>query len=139
MQLHTLNGARKYLAAGERDTFLKAAEGADREDRTLCMTLAYSGCHLSEALRLTVDRIDLASGTLVFESFKKRRNRISRSVPVPPILLKALDLVHRVRELQGKRSKGHDLRLWLWSRMTGWRTGHAVMEAIELDGPHMRA
>ncbi|NPD69779.1 site-specific integrase (plasmid) [Lichenicola cladoniae] len=136
MQLHTLDGARKYLTAGERDAFLKAAEHADREDRTLCMTLAYSGCRLSEALALTVDRVDLAAGTLIFESLKKRRPGIYRSVPVPPALLEALDLVHRIRELQAKRGKGNGTRLWPWSRMTGWRAVHAVMEAAKLNGVH---
>ena len=72
MQLHTADGARKYLTAGERDAFLRAAERADRDTRTLCMTLAYAGCRLSEALALTADRVDLAAGVLVFESLKKR-------------------------------------------------------------------
>jgi integrase/recombinase XerD len=49
MTLHTREGARQYLTASERAAFLKAAERADREDRTLCMTLAYAGCRLSEA------------------------------------------------------------------------------------------
>ncbi len=84
MQLHTIGGARKYLTAGERDGFLQAAERADRPVRTLCMTLAYGGCRLSEALALTVDRVDLAAGVLVFESLKKRRDGIYRTVPVPP-------------------------------------------------------
>ena len=53
MQLHTVDGARKYLTAGERDAFLREAERADRAIRTLCMTLAYAGCRLSEALALT--------------------------------------------------------------------------------------
>ena len=35
---------------------------ADRQVRTLCMTLAYAGCRLSEALALTADRVDLAAG-----------------------------------------------------------------------------
>ena len=30
MQLHTPDGARKYLTAGERDAFLRASEQADR-------------------------------------------------------------------------------------------------------------
>jgi integrase/recombinase XerD len=30
------------------------------------MALAYSGCRLSEALALTVDRVDLSGGVLVF-------------------------------------------------------------------------
>jgi hypothetical protein len=50
MGLYTADGARKYLTAGERETFLRAAERAD-EERTLCMTLAYGGCRLSEPWR----------------------------------------------------------------------------------------
>jgi predicted DNA-binding WGR domain protein len=36
--LHTVDGGRKYLTSGERDAFLRAAEQADRQVRTLCMT-----------------------------------------------------------------------------------------------------
>jgi len=136
MALYTADGARKYLAAGERDAFLRAAEHADRQVRTLCMTLAYAGCRLSEALALTVDRVDLAAGTLVFESLKKRRSGIYRGVPVPPALRDALDLVHGIRERQARRGKGRGERLWPWSRMTGWRAVHAVMETAGLTGPH---
>lgn len=136
MQLHTADGARKYLTAGERDAFLRAAEQADRQVRTLCMTLAYAGCRLSEALALTADRVDLAAGTLVFESLKKRRTGIYRAVPVPPALLDALDLVHGIREHHARRGQGRGDRLWPWSRMTGWRAVHAVMQAARLDGPH---
>jgi integrase len=138
MQLHTAEGARKYLTASERDGFLRAAERADRPVRTLCMTLAYAGCRLSEALALTADRVDLAAGVLVFESLKKRRDGIYRSVPVPvpPALLETLNLVHGIRELQGQRGKGRSVRLWPWSRMTGWRAVHSVMQAAGLDGVH---
>ena len=83
MALHTVDGARKYLTAGERDAFLRQAEQADGPVRTLCMTLAYAGCRLSEALALTVDRVDFAAGVLVFESLKKRRAGLYRAVPVP--------------------------------------------------------
>jgi integrase/recombinase XerD len=51
-------------------------------------------------------------------------------VPVPPALLDALDL----RELQARRGKGRGVRLWPWSRMTGWRAVHAVMAVAGLDG-----
>ena len=136
MALHTVDGARKYLTTGERDAFLRAAEQADRQVRTLCMTLAFAGCRLSEALALTVDRVDLVAGLLVLESLKKRRSGIYRAVPVPPALLEALDLVHGIRELQGRRGRGRGVRLWPWSRMTGWRAVHAVMVSCGLDGPH---
>ena len=99
------------------------------------MTLAFAGCRLSEALALTVD---LVAGLLVLESLKKRRSGIYRAVPVPPALLEALDLVHGIRELQGRRGKGRGVRLWPWSRMTGWRAVHAVMVSCGLDGPTPR-
>jgi integrase len=136
MRLHTADGARKYLTAGDRKAFLGQAERADRQVRTLCMTLAYSGCRLSEALALTADRVDLAAGVLVIESLKKRRTGVYRAVPVPQALLEALDLVHGIRELQGRRGKGRGELLWPWSRMTVWRAIHAVMEAAGLDGAH---
>src|SRR5690242_3142325 len=133
MALRTVDGARKYLTTGERDAFLRAAEQNDRQVRTLCMTLAYAGCRLSEALALTVDRVDLTAGVLVLESLKKRRTSIYRAVPVPPVLLEALDLVHGIRESQGRRGKGRGILLWPWSRMTGWRAVHAVMMAARLE------
>jgi integrase len=61
MGLHTADGLRKYLTAGERDGFLREAERAGRAVWTLCMTLAYAGCRLSEALALTADRADQCS------------------------------------------------------------------------------
>ena len=136
MALHTVDGARKYLTTGERAAFLRAAELADRQVRTLCMALTYAGCRLSEALALTADRVDLSAGVLTIESLKKRRSGVFRTVPVPPALLETLDMVHGVRELQSGRSRGRGVRLWPWSRMTGWRAVHAVMQDAGLDGPH---
>ncbi|MGI4939305.1 MAG: tyrosine-type recombinase/integrase [Janthinobacterium lividum] len=77
-----------------------------------------------------LDRVDLAAGTLVFESLKKRRSGIYRAVP--PALFETLDMVHGIREQQGKRAKGRGTPLWPRSRMTRWRVVHAA----ELDGPH---
>ena len=100
------------------------------------MTLAYGGCRLSEALALalSVDRVDLAAGVLVFESLKKRRDGIYRTVTMPPALLETLNMVHGIRELQGQRGNGRGIRLWPWSRMTGWCAVHMVMRSAWLDG-----
>ena len=136
MGLHTAEGLRKYVTAGEREAFLGEADRADRAVRTLCMTLTYSGCRLSEALALTVDRVDLAAGVLTFESLKKRRDGVYRSVPVPPALLVALDMVHGIREQQTGKGRGRGVLLWPWSRMTGWRAVHDVMAAARLEEPH---
>lgn len=135
MQLFDRDGSRKYLTVAERARFLRAAEQAPREARTLCMTLAWSGCRLSEGLALPADRVDLAGGMLVFATLKKRQDGIYRAVPVPPSLLEALDLVHGIREAQRRRGRGAAARLWPWSRMTGWRAVHAVMAAAGLSGP----
>jgi integrase/recombinase XerD len=137
MALHTADGARKYLTP--RASAMPSCVPPSRSTARcgpLCMTLAFAGCRLSEALALTVDRVDLVAGLLVLESLKKRRSGIYRAVPVPPALLEVLDLVHGIRELQGCRGKGRGNRLWPWSRMTGWRAVHAVMAAGGLDGPH---
>jgi len=47
------SGRRKYLTGEERRRFLAAASRADRHIRTLCMTLTFTGCRISEALALT--------------------------------------------------------------------------------------
>jgi integrase len=99
--------------------------------------LAYTGCRISEALALTADRVDLSSGTLVFESLKKRQKGVYRAVPVPPALLDALDLVHGIREIQKGKEAGRKTRLWTWSRATAWRHVKAVMEAAGIpDAAH---
>jgi integrase len=135
MRLHDPKGRRLYLTAGERRAFLKAAEKAERTTRTLCMTLTFTGCRLSETLALTAEHVDLEARTLTFESLKKRRRGVWRPVPVPDELLEALDLVHGIRELQGRR-KAQGVRLWPIHRATAWRHVHAVLEDAEIHGPH---
>jgi len=135
-QLFDQDGQRKYLTADEREAFLRAAERAPRDVRTLCGVLAFTGCRISEALALTVDRVDLAGRLIVFESLKKRRKGVYRGVPVPPALLDALDLVHGIRQLQQGRGNGRNVRLWSMSRPTAWRQVKAVMDAAGIGaGP----
>lgn len=102
--------------------------------RTLCETLAYTGCRLSEALALTAARVDLHDEVLIFESLKKRRRGIFRAVPVPPALLEILDDVHGVTASHGQQDRGVSSPLWDWSRTTAWRRVSEVMAAAEIDG-----
>lgn len=107
-ELFDTTGARKYLTAGERAAFLVAANRAPREVRTFRHVLHFTGCRISEALALTADRVDFAACVITFESLKKRRGGVYRSVPVPPRLLEVLDLVHDIRAMearQGRRRK----------------------------------
>lgn len=138
MQLHDDQGKRLYLTADERQAVVAAAAAkAERPVRTLCAVLHDTGCRISEALALTSERIDLTGRALVFESLKKRRRGVYRTVPVPLGLLDVLDMVHGVREAQ-RRGKGHsDRPLWPWARNTAWRHVKAVMEEAGIpEGPH---
>ena len=143
-ELFDAGGNRKYLSQAERDAFLSAASHAPRDVRTFCALLHYSGCRfhasvkvLTEALELTYNRIDLSEGTVVFETLKKRRKGVYRSVPVPPTLIESLDLCFDVRDKQRGRGGGKGELLWDWSRATAWRRVKEVMQAAKIgDGPH---
>jgi integrase/recombinase XerD len=139
-ELFDAHGRRLYLTRDERQAVLAAAEVAERRTRTFCLTLAYTGCRISEALALTCGRVDLAGRALVFETLKKRRRGVYRAVPVPPAVLDALDLVHGVREAQRRRNGGHGVRLWPWARSTAWLRLQGVMRAAGIrGGPHATA
>lgn len=126
-------GCRLYLTAAERTAFLVAAAQAPREVRSFCEVLHFTGCRVSEALALTMKRVDLDGQALVFETLKKRRRGVYRAVPVPPRLLDTLDLVHGLREARKGRN---DSLLWNWSRTTAWRHVKAAMNAAGIEGPH---
>jgi len=136
MSLYNRNGQRKYLTPAERQDFLRAAEVMPPIVRTFCDTLAYTGCRISEALALTGDRVDIKDGVLVFESLKKRRKGIFRTVPVPPEFLDTLSLVHDLGMLHHRPDRGCGVRLWGWSRSTAWRRVAEVMEAAGITGLH---
>jgi integrase/recombinase XerD len=111
--LYEANDERKYLNKDEWAAFLKAAEHVKRQLRTFCGVLAYTDCRISEALALTADWVDLASGAAVFESLKKRKKGVYRAVPAPPALLAALDLVHGICQTQKGKNGGRKDRLWV--------------------------
>jgi integrase/recombinase XerD len=96
-----------------------------------------TGCRVSEALALTVDRVDITNNLIVFESLKKRKKGVFRAVPVPSSFIDALDMVHGLRELKKKAGGGKGVPLWEWSRTTAWRRVKEVMDAAGLqDGVH---
>ena len=137
MQIFDQQGNRLYLNEEERIAFRKAAKAADRPVRTLCETLLYTGCRISEALQLTAPRIDFSAQTVTFRSLKKRGKTVFRSVPVPPDYLDTLDMVHGIREAQKKGRSLHQVQLWNWSRSTAYRRVKEVMAAADLpDAPH---
>jgi integrase/recombinase XerD len=134
-QLSDSQGRRKYFTDEERNAFLEASSRANREVRSFCGVLLYTGCRISEALALTAKDIDLSAQTIVFETLKKRKRGVYRRVPVPSELLDSLDMIHGLRQLQRKGKVNE--RLWPWRRMTAWRKIEAVIKDAGIsEGPH---
>jgi integrase/recombinase XerD len=128
------DGSRKYLTHDERQAFLTVAAQFPHDVRSFCHVLTYTGCRLAEALALTADRVDLVASRLTFETLKKRKRGVYRTVPVPPEIVTMLDFVHNIRHAQGRRDRGRSRRLWSWSPVTAWRHVKAVMQAAGVRG-----
>lgn len=124
--LYDGRGRRKYLVGRERGAFLRAALQVGGPIATFCAVLTLCGARISEALSLTPERIDEASGTITFMTLKQRGKVTFRAVPVPRHLLRYLDGVHHYREAQRDPERAMQ-RLWPWSRTTGWRHVKRVM------------
>lgn len=127
--MFNFDGQRKYLTQSETMRFLREARRDDSAVHVFCWVMAVTGCRISEALALTPGNIDFETKIVVFESLKKRRRQVYRSIPVPQALLQALRSFVR-----SERIKAHE-RLWPWSRMTGYRRVREIMERARLDGP----
>ena len=128
--IFNIDGQRKYLTQSETRRFLEEARRDDPSVHVFCWMIAVTGCRISEALALTPANIDFEARIIVFESLKKRRRHVFRSVPVPNALLQSL------RAMLRKARFGEGDRLWNWSRMTGYRRVREVMERVNLNGTH---
>ncbi|MBI1204936.1 MAG: tyrosine-type recombinase/integrase [Rhodopseudomonas sp.] len=131
--LYTVRGRRKYLSADERARFIEATNRCSRaEIGTLCLTLAYTGCRISEALALTNSSVDLETGFIAIRSLKKRsRAVIVREIPIPSHLVTILELTH------GISCGDPDARIWNLSRSRAWRLIKELMkEAGIAPGTH---
>ncbi len=129
--LYTCHGARKYLTPLERKHFIEVAEDWPRADvASLCLTIAYTGCRLSEALGLRGRAIDTHAKFLAMRSLKRRHGAIAiREVPVPQSLIERLAECHDL--------ESRDAHLWRLSRSQAWRHIKRVMHEADIaPGPH---
>lgn len=88
--------------------------------------------HITEALELTFERVDSKRHSLTFESVRKRKAEVFRTVPVPPELIHVLGQVHNVGE---RRGRGRYRFLWRWHRSHAWRLVRGVMQLAGIQGP----
>lgn len=123
-------GRRKYLTHPEGRRFLKCSRRLARKESLFCMTIFYTGMRISEALALTMQDIDFATGVVRVRTLKKREQKEFRRIPVPNSLLAGL------RKLADEKS---ERPLWSFSRTTAWRLIKRVMVAAEITGIHATA
>ena len=120
-------GQRKYLNEAERRAFFQAVkEEPDALRRAFCLTLFYTGCRISEALHLTVERIDLTEKAVIFETLKQRRRGCFRAVPIPDSLV---DLFQQLM-----RDSASSDPVWKCSRTTAYRLIKAKLKDAKITG-----
>ena len=126
----TVRSVRTYLAADEHQRLLEAARLAPRPaDQTFALTLALTGARISEALAVRPMDIDIEATSIRIRTLKRRAEHW-REVPVPPELLRALELVHALRSTPGKAD---GKPLWPWLRATAHRRIARIMAAVGLE------
>lgn len=126
--LYSADGRRKYLNAEERRAFLEVATNEDHATRTLCLTLAFTGCRISEALALTISSVQPGSNLIAIRSLKKRGRVMVREIPVPQNLVRLL--------LKGRENDEVDKPLWSFGRTFAWQRVKAVMVKAGVYGLH---
>jgi integrase/recombinase XerD len=135
-ELFTPAGKRLYLTDSERRKFLAAADEEERQVRSFCYVLAHTGSRISEALQLVGERVDFDAGAIVFETLKKRRKGVYRAVPVPPVVLEMLTMVHGLKDRKKRTKKDSPpAPLWDFGRTTAWKKVLEVMKAAGVKGP----
>lgn len=129
--LYTSAGQRKYLTSAERVRFLERTYACPRDDlKSLCLTLAFTGCRISEALELAAGSIECDAGFIAIRSLKKRAGAVVyREVPAPAELFGVLRQVHGLEDLNA--------RLWQLSRCRAWQLIKGIMRQAAIPaGPH---
>lgn len=123
-------GRRKYLTPDERRRFIEVSCLQSSEIRAFCLTIAMTGCRLSEALELTWAQVDQIANEIVLRSLKKRRHDVYRPVPVPPFVLTS------ILDASPHREKSSHERIWPWCRATGWKRVKEVLHQACVAGGH---
>ena len=122
------DGFKKYLSGPERSRFMQEARKLPLDKRAFCLTIAATGCRISEALMLRAHQVNTDERAIVFETLKRRRPGVFRAVPVHD------DLISTLSELLCNRGGGATELLWPWCRATGWSVVKSVMATASISG-----
>jgi integrase/recombinase XerD len=139
MSLFTDDGERKYLNAAERKRFFRARKTiTDRSERTFVELIFWTGCRISEALQLTIIRVNVEEAFVVFKTLKqhgKNKDRKFRVVHVPRRFMRDLDRALRLQRPVETQCHGPSRRIWKFGRQKGWRLVSQVMSKAGISGP----
>lgn len=122
-------GQRKYLTPIERAAFIAAALVSEPATGLFCLTLALTGARISEVLSLTPDLVDAGNNTITFETLKRRKRGIFRSIPVPSELIVRLHAYASSSNETKSKSCG---RIWWFSRPTAWKRVKHIMHTANI-------
>lgn len=122
------SNTRKYLTNDERKAFLKASKRLPLPEMSFCQTLLVTGCRISEALELQVNRFDPAVRTIELRTLKKRKKVQDRIMRMPPAVSDLL--VAYITEC----NLGATDRLWPYCRTIGWRIVKKTMADAKIHG-----
>lgn len=125
-------GKRKYVNMEERNEIRRAISKLQKNKSVFCEIILETGCRISEAINLRACQIDISSKYIRFESLKKRRRGVYRSVPISDLLTKNLKSLFNLNEIRSNPER----RLWLWSRVTAYRLIKNVMAQANIYGSH---
>lgn len=124
--IYDTRGRRKYLTGKERTRFRKHADTLSSDKYAFCLMLYYTGCRISEALEIPLERIDHDAGVVVIRTLKQRRDNVHRVVPLPTDYLRQLRLL-----TDGMKPSD---KVWTFSRKTGYRAVKAIMAKACIEG-----
>jgi integrase len=127
--LYSPNGERKYLNADERRRVLAALDALAPERALFVALLAWAGARPSELLDLTRESFQVHESVVSIRTLKRRSFNV-REVPIPPALMRALDLHFGL----SKDDVPTGAKLFPWSRTTAWRIVKSVMNRAGVSG-----
>ena len=139
MRLYDSNRQRLYINAEERRRLLAASARFFPIVRSLCLVLTYTGCRISEALRLQRQHFDLDAMVVSIPTLKRRKVFVMREVPLPENVMLEIASIHTFSR---HTSLGHADYLWHESsglpinRSTAYRYIKNVMRSAGVAGAH---
>ena len=131
IRLYNDSGKRLYVNTDESQLYFDAVKEFHSHDRMSLAMLYWTGCRLSEPLRITTEHIDLSEKCVIINTLKQRRSDIFRKVPTLESYLNVLNLIYNLQSQQKNQS---NKLFWNFSRRTAHRYLTDAMSKAKITG-----